>query len=128
MEPVPSLGLTHQKFSKILYARKLRKRMTVAEKLLWNALRNRQLKNIKFRRQVPLGQFVADFCSMEHRFIVEVEGGIHEEKKEYDLYRKDRLKEAGFRLLQITNQEIMTDLSSVLAKIGFAIIKETFTT
>jgi very-short-patch-repair endonuclease len=56
-------------------ARRLRKEPTDAERKLWSALRQRQLTGFKFRRQVPIGDFVADFACLSQRLIIEVDGG-----------------------------------------------------
>lgn len=115
-EKIPRLHLTHQNFKKILYARSLRRKMTEAESILWNALRGRKLE-CKFRRQVPFGLYVADFCCMEHRFIIEVDGSIHSETGEYDVMREKMLSNGGFRIVRFRNEEIMKDVSRVLAQI-----------
>src|SRR6218665_3323502 len=60
-------------------ARKLRHNATDAERMIWRLLRDRRLQGIKFRRQVPIGPFVADFASIEHRLIVELDGSQHAE-------------------------------------------------
>ena len=60
-------------------ARGLRRRQTEAEVRLWSRLRNRQLDNLKFRRQVPRGSFIADFLCDEAMLIVEVDGSQHDE-------------------------------------------------
>ncbi len=115
-EPSLDLHLTHQSFKKILFARSLRRKMTKAEELLWDALRAKKT-GCKFRRQVPLGLFVADFCCMEHRFIIEVDGGIHKETVEYDAMRDNMLSTGGFKIIRFNNQEVMTNISAVLGKI-----------
>lgn len=91
--------------------------MTNAEKILWDVLRDRRCENCKFRRQVPLGIFIVDFCSMEHRLIIEIDGGIHDKKIEYDEERQQLLTQAGFRVLRFKNEEIEQDLSSVMQRI-----------
>ncbi len=108
-----SLYLTGQKFQKILFARRLRKRMTEAEIKLWMHLRGRKQK-YKYRRQVPLGLYVADFCCMKHRLIIEVDGGIHEELKETDAMRDELLKTGNFRLVRFKNQDVLKNIKKVL--------------
>ncbi len=58
-------------------ARRLRKRQTKSEKLLWQALRNRQLSDLKFLRQHPIGHSIVDFYCHENRLVIEIDGGIH---------------------------------------------------
>ena len=59
------------------FARKLRQSSTDAEKLLWQTLRNRRLNGLKFRRQHPIDTYIADFCCLEKRLIIEVDGDYH---------------------------------------------------
>ena len=91
--------------------------MTNAEQILWDELRDRRCGNYKFRRQVPLGAFIADFCCMEHHLIIEIDGDVHSQQIEYDSERDLLLKKAGFRILRFKNQDIESDLSSVLQRI-----------
>ena len=64
---------------------------TKAENVLWQALRNRQLEGLKFKRQAPLGGYILDFVCFEARLIVEVDGGQHSESKR-DMQRDAYLK------------------------------------
>ncbi|MFA6039408.1 MAG: endonuclease domain-containing protein [Candidatus Peribacteraceae bacterium] len=107
------------------FARSLRKDMTDAELYLWAALRNRRFRQYKFRRQVPIGAYVVDFLCMAHHLALEVDGPIHEkrERKEYDRNRDACLWELGCRTLRFKNEEIMTDLPSVLCRIEQAILQ-----
>ena len=70
-------------------ARRLRKTMTHAEIRLWTALRRKALANFKFRKQVPIGQYIADFVCYSASIIIEVDGGQHGEEKDihYDEIR-----------------------------------------
>ena len=72
-------------------ARSLRRRQTKTEELLWEHLRNRKLGGAKFRRQQPLGRYVADFYCHGHRLVIELQGGIHDlaEQREYDALRQE---------------------------------------
>lgn len=106
-----------QRKRKIVYARKLRKKMTLAEAILWNALRNRQCAGFKFRRQVPLEWFVADFFCVERSLVIEVDGGIHAEQQKYDCERAEILREKRIRILRLTNDQILRDLPTVLQTI-----------
>jgi len=67
-----------------MFARQLRRNQTDAEKLLWMSLRNRQINDLKFRRQVPLGRFIVDFVCFENKLIIELDGGQHADAEEYD--------------------------------------------
>ena len=95
--------------------RKLRRDSTEAEKVVWRALRNRQLSGHKFRRQHPIGQFVADFCCMEAMLIVEIDGGQHDRQAEADARRTSELERQGYRVVRFWNNEILGNLEGVLA-------------
>ena len=100
-------------------ARELRRESTPCEELLWVRLRDRQVEGVKFRRQVPLGPFIADFCCVERRLIVEVDGSVHTESDVIarDRERDDDLRGLGFRILRVTNEEVERNLDGVLALI-----------
>ena len=68
-------------------ARQLRNEQTDAEAKLWARLRARQISDVKFRRQHPIGPYVADFCCVEHRLIIEIDGGQHAEQMQSDQRR-----------------------------------------
>ncbi len=101
----------------------LRKAQTKAEELLWQALRNKQIENCKFRRQHPIGQFIADFYCHEAGLIIEVDGGYHNEaeQKEYDAARTQAINEFSVRVMRFTNEEILNSLPEVLKKIAEAL-------
>jgi very-short-patch-repair endonuclease len=94
-------------------ARQLRKNSTEAESTLWKHLRNRQLEGHKFRRQVPLGQYVVDFVCFEHRLIIEIDGGHHQTQTAYDNERTKWLESQGFRVLRFWNNEILGQIDGV---------------
>jgi very-short-patch-repair endonuclease len=99
------------------HAKELRKKMTPAEKILWERLRDRQLGEFKFRRQHPLGPFIADFYCAEKRLVVEIDGDIHEFQKNQDEQRTHQFEEYGYRVIRFQNVEIETNLFMVLNKI-----------
>lgn len=72
---------------KILYARHLRTRMTEAEMMLWEALRDRSCAGFKFRRQVAIEWFIVDFLSVQHDLVIEIDGGVHTRQRAYDQER-----------------------------------------
>lgn len=100
--------------------RKFRKEPTTAEKLLWRCLRDRQLAGLKFRRQHPLGRYIADFYCAEARLVVELEGKVHskKEQREYDQIRKEELEARGLQVLRFENEEALKRTERVLAKIA----------
>lgn len=105
--------------NKLLYAKELRKHSTEAEKLLWRNLRNRQLGDVKFRRQHPLGHYIVDFVSMERKLIIEIDGGQHAEAGHQlkDKRRDQYFQEKGFKVLRFWSNEVFHDLTGVLEKI-----------
>ena len=94
------------------FARTMRREMTEAEGKLWSELRNRRLDRIKFRRQVPIGNYIADFVCLHSRLIVELDGSQHSESR-YDAVRDAELKRRGFRVLRFWNDEVLRELTSV---------------
>ena len=99
--------------------RKLRQEPTVTEKLLWDHLRSKRFKDLKFRRQHPMGRYIADFYCREPRLVIELEGGVHDEKdqKEYDRIRQEIIEARGLRVLRIKNEEVVRNVEEVLQKI-----------
>ncbi len=98
-------------------ARTLRKNYTDAEKVLWQRLRNRQLANCKFRRQVTIEPYIVDFVCLSRKLIIELDGGQHNETIEYDRIRTNFLTAEGFRVLRFWNNEVFEETEAVLQKI-----------
>ena len=94
-------------------ARKLRQNMTDAERFAWQRLRYRQIGGHKFRRQAPIGPFIADFVCLECRLIVELDGGQHAEQVESDGNRSKWLRDQGFRVLRFWNHDVLQDWDAV---------------
>ena len=97
-------------------AAELRKNMTYAEKVLWQQLRNRNLSNLKFRRQHPVSIFILDFYCHEKRLAIEVDGGIHNQidQKEWDENRTYELNELGIKVLRFTNEDVINRTKEVI--------------
>ncbi len=93
-------------------ARSLRSNQTDAEKLLWGKLRNRQFMNLKFRRQVTIENYVADFVCFERGLIIELDGGQHNENAK-DRDRSDVLESKGFIVKRYWNNEVMNNMEGV---------------
>jgi very-short-patch-repair endonuclease len=98
-------------------ARHLRNRLTPAETKLWQALKNRQLGNLRWRCQHPIGRFIVDFYCPACRLIIEVDGGIHQQQQDYDLARTEHLQEYGYTVIRFSNEAVENDLERVLATI-----------
>lgn len=95
-----------------------RKEGTPAERRLWQALRARQLNGFKFRRQVWLGPFIADFFCAGAKLIMEVDGDTHASQRTYDRLRTNWLKYEGFDLVRVTNADVMHNLDGVLEQLA----------
>ena len=108
-----------------LKARLLRNNMTSAEKVLWLYLQNKKLEGYKFRRQHPLHLFIVDFYCHELGLIIEVDGAYHEtkEQEEQDEKRTELLKFQGLTVLRFANEEVSTDVETVITKIKETIKK-----
>jgi very-short-patch-repair endonuclease len=104
-------------------ARQLRRHATDAEKLLWSRLRNRNVANLKFRRQHPLGDRVVDFFCAEANLAIELDGSGHSsyDGQESDLDREIDLYENGVRILRFRNNEVFSNLDGVLNTIIYAV-------
>jgi very-short-patch-repair endonuclease len=94
-------------------AQELRKNFTDTEKYLWKYLRGKQLEGFKFRRQHPFGRYIVDFINLERKIIIEVDGGQHLENKK-DKLRDKWLKEQGYEVLRFWDNEVLTNIKSVL--------------
>jgi len=95
-------------------ARRLRRDATDVEALLWRRIRNRQLDEMKFRRQEPILGFTVDFVCHERRLVLELDGGQHDAQAERDARRTKALEQAGFRVLRFWNNEVIDNLDGVL--------------
>jgi very-short-patch-repair endonuclease len=101
-------------------ARRLRHNMTPAEKTLWEALRGKKLDGLKFRAQHPVGPFILDFWCPSVKLVVELDGGVHRDQQDYDDARTKQLESYGYRVIRFTNEQVLTDLPSVLERIRSA--------
>jgi len=107
----------HQRASQ--NASKLRNTMTDAEKRLWYFLQRENL-GCKIRRQVPLGNYIVDFASLENSLVIEVDGGQHADSSQ-DKLRDAELQGEGFTVLRFWNHEVLTNIDGVLWRIRNAI-------
>ncbi len=91
-------------------ARKLRRDMSKPERMLWQQFRQRP-SGFKFRRQHPIGPYIADFCCLSERFVVEVDGSAHEnsDRAKFDERRAQYLRENGFRVLRVNATRVLAD-------------------
>lgn len=101
------------------FAKLLRKRMTPCEKVLWERLRRKNILGVRFRRQHPIGFYIADFYCHELSLEIEVDGEIHKrkEQKEHDENRSAEMDRLGIRVIRFTNDEIKNHIGQVMQKI-----------
>jgi very-short-patch-repair endonuclease len=96
--------------------------MTDAERVLWRYLRSRQRHGIKFRRQHPVGRYIADFACVDARLVVEIDGGQHSEQAAEDAHRTRVLQLRGYRVLRFWNNEVLDNLAGVVETIDAALM------
>ena len=98
-------------------ARILRREMTDSERKLWSRLRREQL-GVKFRRQHPLGSYIADFACLDPKLIVELDGSQHADQADYDARREHFLRGQGFVVLRFASNESFFNLEGLLSVIA----------
>jgi very-short-patch-repair endonuclease len=99
------------------FARTLRQHSTKAEKLLWSRLRGRRFDGIKFKRQVPIANYIVDFVALDLKFIIEVDGGQHDERADRDAERTRVLEEWGYHVVRFWNNDVLGNIEGVLEAI-----------
>jgi very-short-patch-repair endonuclease len=104
--------------------RRLRGDQTSAEALVWLYLRNRQIKNTKFRRQYSVDKYIIDFYSPELKLAVEIDGDVHNipEQQVHDAVRQNYLEKYGIRFLRITNEELFGNPNKAFERIETTIL------
>jgi very-short-patch-repair endonuclease len=102
-------------------AKALRRRMTDAERRLWYYLRAHRFEGLGFRRQAPVGPYVADFLCEQLRIIVEVDGGQHSERTLEDQQRTAWLNARGYRVVRFWNNDVMGNMEGVWEALSTAI-------
>ncbi|QDT68023.1 hypothetical protein MalM25_09350 [Planctomycetes bacterium MalM25] len=105
------------------FARRLRREMTDAERVLWRALRCKQLEGLKFRRQAAIGDYIVDFVCFEKQLVVELDGGQHNEPKSqrYDEQRTRWLESQGYRVLRYWNHEVLGNVEPIIESLWDAL-------
>jgi len=98
-------------------ARNIRKFPSDAERLLWLNLRNNQLEGLKFRRQLTIGEYIADFACVSLRLVVEIDGDQHSEAEAYDAKRTADLNALGWRGIRFSSRDVLRDVNAVFATI-----------
>jgi very-short-patch-repair endonuclease len=105
------------------FARTLRRNMTTAETQLWRMLRDRRLDDLKFRRQAPIGRYVADFVCEERKLIIELDGAPHDDpvQQAHDAARDEWLRAEGYIVLRMGNDVVIGGGDMALALIRSAL-------
>ncbi|MFI5022758.1 MAG: endonuclease domain-containing protein [Alphaproteobacteria bacterium] len=103
-------------------ARGLRKTPTDAEVRLWSRLRCKQLDGFRFRRQQPIGPYVADFFCPEVKLVIEVDGGQHAIEEARDMTRSAWLEAAGYRVMRFWNNDVLANTDGVVLTIRAALV------
>ena len=105
--------------STVSFCRHLRKTMSKAEAVLWTHLRGRAINGLRFRRQHPIGPFIADFACVKVHLVIEIGGDSHtsDEAQAYDRRRTLFLAKQGWRERRFTNQAVLQNLTHVLEQI-----------
>ncbi|ABD04758.1 Protein of unknown function DUF559 [Rhodopseudomonas palustris HaA2] len=102
------------------HARELRKKSTDAERLMWGELRDKRLGGFSFKRQVPIGPFIADFACHSVKLVVEIDGGQHfaDAAERADAARTAAIEARGFRVIRFSNADVMSNRDGVLQSIA----------
>jgi very-short-patch-repair endonuclease len=98
-------------------ARQLRTQPTPAEKQLWQYLRGNQLQGAKFRRQHSIGPYIVDFYCHSARLVIKIDGPVHQYTHEEDAIRQTFLEECGLHVFRFTNNQVLSNIQSVLDQI-----------
>lgn len=103
----------------IVLARNLRHAMTKSEKVLWHYLRRKYVLGYKFRRQQPIGYYIADFYCHELMLVIEVDGPIHmrKDRQEHDRNRTAVMERFGIEVIRFTNQDVKDRIDWVIESI-----------
>ncbi len=114
-----------KKLNQIEYARLRRQMSDEWERLMWQLLRNRQRCNQKFRREHPLGVYIADFYCAAAKLVVEIDGASHEteESKQYDAARDRWMQNEGIRVLRFSCEQVENETQKVIRKIDEALME-----
>ena len=107
--------------SPLANAKSLRSHQTDAEAKLWYHLRAHRFLGLKFKRQKPVGRYIADFVCWERRLILELDGGQHAEDAAYGRQRDAWLHREGYTVLRFWNHEVMQEMEGVLERIRGAV-------
>ena len=103
--------------ARVPIARGLRRNQTDAERALWFRLRDRRLRGLKFRRQVPVDRYVVDFLCADANLVIELDGGQHVERSKQDMERTKALEAHGYLVLRFWNHDVLSNTDGVVESI-----------
>jgi very-short-patch-repair endonuclease len=106
-------------------ARSLRQNQTDVEFLLWQKLRGRQVLSYKFRRQFPIDPFIVDFCCLDLKLVIELDGSQHFEQSRSDIARTQILAQRRFKVIRFWNNDVIDNIEGVMEKIYLVILEIT---
>lgn len=108
-----------------MIARNLRRNMTVSERKLWSRIRGKQIAQVQFYRQKPIGNHIVDFYAPKAQLVIEVDGSQHREAmhREKDRKRDADLSKMGLTTLRFNSREVLTQTDAVVEKIAEAVAK-----
>lgn len=109
---------------RLSFARKLRSEQTKAEYLFWEAARSRRFHGLKFKRQVPIGNYIADFVCEHEKLIVELDGGQHDVETQKDDERTQALQNHGYRVVRYWNDDVIKNMDYVLEELKLVLGQE----
>jgi len=107
--------------SNIQNARRLRREQTKPEEIFWHEVRNRNFLGLKFRRQVPIDKYIADFVCEQEKLIVELDGDQHAENAAYDEQRTRVLERHGYRVVRFWNGDVYKNLDGVFEELAYLV-------
>ena len=110
---IPGQRVTKEKVER---SRELRREMTPAEKRLWQEVRAKKL-GVRFRRQQIIAGFIVDFYCHRATLVIEIDGDIHDLQQEEDTRRENVLSEMGLTIVRFRNEDVITDLPTVVERI-----------
>jgi very-short-patch-repair endonuclease len=105
------------------YAKRFRKALTRAETILWSRLKEGRAHGYRFRRQHPIGPYIADFASLRARLVIELDGETHstDEERAHDARRDAFLSKRGWRVMRFWNSDVYKNLDGVVDAIYSAV-------
>ncbi|WP_337176394.1 DUF559 domain-containing protein [Paludisphaera sp.] len=98
-------------------ARRLRREMTQPERALWRELRQLRGLGYRFRRQAPIGPYIADFHEPARRLVIELDGDSHADRGDYDRDRDAWMEARHLQVFRISNDDVIADVGAVVEAI-----------